>query len=224
MQTTRNIYLKMVIVFIILFVSISIQAKRYTINPFIKSALIPGWGQVSLNHPYGYGMMTSEVLLWSGYLYNKNEQDLKDNASYDYAIKYSHINPAHYSAQYYRDLTKYDSSGFSAGGYNAMIRQQAIQLYPSDPTAQQEYINANAYSEEMSWSWDSYQLRKKYSTMRKDLLELKDQAQLFTGLLIANHIISGVDMLRQRKHWGDNVHTSVQYYRNSPALFMNVDF
>lgn len=203
--------------------SITLQAKVFTVNPLLKSILIPGWGQLSQGHSYGYVMLTSETLFWSTYLYNKNEQDLKDRSSYEYALKFAHINPADYSAQYYRDLSKYNSSGFDAGGYNAMIRQTAIELFQYDPIAQQAYIDENKYTDEMSWGWDNDTLRKKYGTQRKEILDLKDQAQVFTGLLIANHIISGIDMLRQRKHW-NNVHPSIQYYRNTPVLHLNIEF
>jgi hypothetical protein len=212
---------KLLLLQVIMLCSVAIHAKAFLINPFFKSAIIPGWGQLSLGNSYGYTMLSGEILFWSGYLYNNNEQKLQNRASFDYALKYSHINPGNYSNQYFRDLSKFDSSGFSAGGYNAMVRQTAIELFQYDPVAQQAYIDENIYPDDMSW--ESYQLRKKYSGMRKDILELKDQAQIFTGLIIANHLISGIDMLRQRKHW-NNVHTSIQYYNNTPVLFMNVEF
>lgn len=214
---------KSAIIILFLLCSIAIQAKGLTINPFLKSALIPGWGQLSTGNNYGYGMLASEAMFWAAYLYNDNEQDLREKASYDYALKYSHINPGKYPAQYYRDLSKFDSSGFDAGGYNAMVRQTAIDMFPYDPDGQQAYIDENMYPDAMSWQWDSYQLRKKYSGKRKDILELKDQAQLFTGIIIANHIISGIDMLRQRKHW-NNVHPSLQYYDNTPVLNLLIEF
>lgn len=99
---------KLMLIILILLCSIVIQAKVFTINPFLKSALVPGWGQLSIGNNYGYAMLASEALFWSGYIYNNNEQKLKNKSSYDYAVKYSHINPGNYSAQYYRDLSKFD--------------------------------------------------------------------------------------------------------------------
>lgn len=219
----HQVHLKLSLIALIILGSLSLPAKIMTINPFLKSALIPGWGQLSLGSNYGYAMLTSETLFWSTYLYNKNEQTLKTNNSYDYALRFAHINPGKYSSEYYRDMTKFNSSGFDAGGFNAFVRQTAIELYQYDPVAQQAYIDENKYSDELNWAWDSTQHRAKYSGMRKDILELKDQAQIFTGLIIANHVISGIDMLRQRKKW-NNVHSSIQYYRKTPTLNVNIEF
>jgi len=201
----------------------SLSAKPFSVNPLLKSALVPGWGQVSIDRNYGYGMITSEVLLWSALFYHNTEQDLKDQESYEFALKFAHINPGSYSSQYYRDLAKYDTSGFEAGGYNAMVRQTAINLYPDNYAMQQAYIDEHAIPDEMAWTWDSYQLRKTYSTTRKEILELKDRAQLITGLIIANHVLSSIDMLRLKKHWG-TVQPSFSLYRDTPVLNLRVDF
>jgi hypothetical protein len=222
MQITKFFKLSLFIILLITIIPQSINAGILKPSPFLKSALVPGWGQLSIDKNYGYGMLTSEVLLWSTYFYNVNEQDLKHEASYEYALKFANVNPGKYSAQYYRDLTRYNSSGFEAGGYNAMVRQYAISAF-SDPASQQAYIDANAIPDEMSWQWESTDRRKKYSTMRKEILEMKDTAQVLTGVIIANHIISGIDMLRQKKHW-KNVNTSVGYLHNTPILNLEVKF
>ena len=198
-------------------------AKSFRINPLLKSALIPGWGQVSIDRNYGYAMMTTEVLFWSTLFYHNTEQKLKDKESYEFALKFAHINPDSYSSQYYRDLAKYNSSGLEAGGYNAMVRQTAINLYPDNYAMQQAYFDENSIPDEMAWSWDSYQLRKEFSTTRKEILELKDRAQLITGLLIANHVLSSIDMLRLKKHW-QNVHPSFTLYKDTPIFNLTVEF
>ncbi|MFO7660879.1 MAG: hypothetical protein R6V77_08195, partial [Candidatus Cloacimonadaceae bacterium] len=201
----------------------SLSAKPFRINPLLKSALVPGWGQVSLDRNYGYGMIASEVLLWSTLFYHNTEQELKDQESYEFALKFAHINPGSYSSQYYRDLAKYDTSGFEAGGYNALVRENAINLYPDNYALQQAYIDENAIPDEMAWTWDSYQQRKDYSSTRKEILELKDRAQLITGLIIANHVLSSIDMLRLKKDWG-TVQPSFSLYKDTPVLNLRVDF
>lgn len=223
MYISRTTVSLIILITFCLTIASGVSAKQLTISPLLKSAILPGWGQISIDRSYGYGMITSEVLFWSAYFYNINEQQLKDRQSYEYALKFAHINPGEYSDQYYRYLSKYDTSGFSAGGFNAMVRSTALSLYPDDLTAQQAYIEENAIPDAMAWQWDDFTLRRKYSTMRRDILELKDQAQIITGLLIANHIISSIDMLRLKKHW-KNVHPSFQFYRNTPVLNLQVDF
>jgi len=223
MTKPNKVFMISLIVMISLSFSITLSAKPFEISPVLKSAILPGWGQLSIDNSYGYAMLTGEVLFWSAYFYSTTEQNLKDQQSYEYALKFAHVNPGKYSEQYYRDLTKFDSSGYSAGGYNANVRQTAIDLYPYDLVLQQDYIDENAIPDEMAWQWDTYQQRKKYSSLRKDILELKDQAQVITGIIIANHIISSIDMLRLRKHW-KNVNPSIRYYRKTPILNFDIQF
>lgn len=223
MQNTKFQIATLIMIIIFFTLTIPLQARILTPSPFLKSALVPGWGQLSIDKNYGYGMLSGEVLLWSTLFYNNNEQDLRHESSYEYALKFAGVNPGKYSSQYYRDLAIYNSSGFEAGGYNAMVRQTAINLYPSQLDMQQQYIDANAIPDEMSWQWESSTRRKKYSTMRKEILEMKDTAQVITGIIIANHIISGIDMLRQKKHW-KNVNTSVGYLQKTPTINLEVNF
>ncbi len=204
--------------------SLNLQAGQYKFSPLLKSALLPGWGQLSLDRSYGYGMIAGEILFWSAYCYNLNEQDLKHRESYEYALQYAHVNPGNYPDQYYRDLAKFQSSGFEAGGYNSMVRTQALELFPGDPVQQQQYIDQNSIPDNMAWNWDSQQYRKNYSSIRNGILELRDRAQLITGIMIANHVLSTIDMLRLKKHWTNNIRTSFRYDNQTPTLMLQVDF
>lgn len=200
-----------------------LSSVRLTVNPFLKSVLVPGWGQLTQGNASGYAMLTAEAMFWSAKFYTDSEQTLRDRDSYEYALKYAHINPGKYSDQYYRDLTIYASSGYDAGGYNAMVRSKALEDYPYDPQLQQQYINENIYPNDLAWQWDSVQNKKKFSTKRKEILELQDQTKIITGLLIANHLVSGIDMLRQRKRW-HNATPSFGYYKDTPTLNLMLNF
>jgi len=223
MIKSPNLITKALLTILIASACLIIQAKVYTINPIAKSLLVPGWGQASQGHNYGYAMLTSEALIWSAYFYNSNEKSLKDRESYEYALKFAHIAPGHYSSDYYRTISKYSSSGFNAGGYNAMIRQSAIGEYPQDPIAQQAYIDQNKMPDNRSWEWDASNNRKNYSNMRKNILEIKDRAQIMTGLIIANHLISGIDMFRKSRVI-NTINPSIQYYNDTPILHFNIEF
>lgn len=200
-----------------------LTAKKFNPSPILKSALVPGWGQVSIDRPYGYAMLASEFFCWSAYYYSHNEQTLKARESYEYALEFAHINPGSYNSSYYNNLRKFNSSGFEAGGYNDFIRQEAIYRYPDDPVQQQAYIDENGIPDEMAWNWDNIQRREDYSIIRKEILELKDQAQIISGVLIANHLISSIDILRLKKHW-KHVKPSFSYYQRTPVLNLNIEF
>ncbi len=211
------------ITLIILCCIVTITAKEMTINPFVKSVLVPGWGQLSLDKSYGYAMLGSELALWSLLYYYTQEEKLRDRESYEYALNFAHIRPGEYSDQYFRDLAKFNSSSFDTGGYNAEIRNIAISLYPGDPLLQQQYIEQHIYSENMSWNWDSQQHRRKFSSKRHDMLELQDKAKVMTGIIIANHIISAIDILRQKSRW-NNVTPYLDYSKKTVQLKVNITF
>lgn len=182
-----------IISIVLLTLTLSAQSKGLE---FLKSLAVPGLSQVINGRAYGYGMMAAEVGIISGMFYINNERNLKARESYEFAIKNAHINPGTYSDQYFRNLSRFNSSGFEAGGYNARIRQTAMDLYPNDPVAQQQYIDTNAYGDDMAWNWDSPTLRGEYSKIRIKTQDLRDYGKIAVGVLILNHLVSGIDVLR----------------------------
>jgi len=219
-----NTQLKVSTVLLLLLIIILPQsAKAFDINPAIKSAIIPGWGQISIDRNYGFAMMSGEVLLWSSYFYSVREQKLQDRQSYEYALKYAHVNPGDYSKDYMSNLGKYNSSGFEAGGYNDWVRKMALYYYTGNPEAIQQYIDEHSIKEDEAWAWDSSANRVKYKSMRYNIHELKNTAQVISGLVIANHLLSTIDILRLRNRW-KNVRPSIQYNRNTTTLNLNLDF
>ena len=104
---------------------------------------------------------------------------------------------------------------------------QAITAYPGDPTQQQEYINNNAISDDYSWKWDSNNNRYKYNDLRKDYYYNQDYVTIFTGVIIANHIFSLVDMLiRYRSQSSNDNFTLYSTVKNdlTPMLNLNIKF
>ncbi len=163
---------------------------------FLKSLLIPGWGQITSDRQYGYAMLTGEALVWISLYYFDREADIKHRESYEYALNFAHIQPGTYGNDYFSHLGRYQSSGFEAGGFNAMIREKAMELFPHDPIAQQQYIDANIYDEGLSWNWDSVNKRRNYNSIRIQIRNNRSYVKVFTGVLIFNHLVSAVDILR----------------------------
>ena len=210
----------MLILALILAASLSAQSKG---SLFLRSALIPGWGQIRSGNDYGYAMLASEVATVSSIFYFNNEIKIKNREAYEYALKFADINPGNYSAEYQQHLSRYQSSGFEAGGYNAMIREMAINLFPDQADLQQQYIDANIYSDEMAWSWMSQDHRLNYGNIRGDKSKLEDYAKIASGVLILNHLVSAIDILRldaSRKRRS----VSVGYWQNSPTLNLSITF
>jgi hypothetical protein len=166
----------------------------------LKSAIVPGWGQLSINNQRGYVFMANEIILFSGLYYFNEESDLKLHKAYDMALHYAHIQPGSYSDTYLINLGKYASNGFDALGYNANILIQAQDLYPDNLQAQQDYINHNMIPDSQGWNWDSNETRQQYRKARKESLDLQDYAKVVTGMVIANHLINIIDIARTTAH------------------------
>ena len=132
--------------------------------------------------------------------YFEEESDLSKRHAYEYALRYAHINQCDMDKKYMKDLSKYDSWGYEAGGYNESVRRAAINLYPGLPQEQADYIREHAYTEEEAWTWDSLDKRNQYSKHYKGIQRNKDYAQAMVGAIILNHLVSGFNsMLSARK-------------------------
>jgi len=167
---------------------------------FLLSLAVPGLSQIRSGRDYGYAMLAAEATIAGTMYYLSNESDLLMDESFSYALKFAHLNPGDYDTEFLKNLGKFNSSGFDADGYNASVRRTAINLYPYDPEAQQSYIDEHSYQEDKSWQWDSAKERAKYNKMRNDALDMESYGKLAVGVMLLNHLVSSIDVLRYSKH------------------------
>lgn len=179
---------KTVLALLALFMLGSLQAKSSPKAAFLKSALLPGWGQMESGSKSGLIFITSEVLLWSTKFYYDKEADLKETASHKFAIKYAGVDPeGSFDENYYYLLTRYNSSGFESGGYNSFVYLSAQST--EDP---ENYLENNMIPEEQSWYWESKDRKHSYSILRKRIIQYGDYSQTMVGVIIANHLVSAI--------------------------------
>ncbi len=162
----------------------------------LRSFAVPGLSQVIDSRDYGYAMMASEAVIIGSMYFMTNESKVLQRDSYEYAIKFAHLNPGSYNSDFYNNLAKYESSGYNAGGYNAWVRKTAMEQFPYDPVLQQEYIDTYSYGDDQFWAWDASYHRSEYNKLRNRSQDFKDYALVATGVLILNHLVSGIDVLR----------------------------
>ncbi len=160
---------------------------------FLKSIIIPGWGEVSNGDKTGYIHFAAEILLFSTKYYYQNQADVYNTNAEDCALKYSGIESMNITNQHKVDLGKYDSSGYGPNGYNAYILQSMHYDYP-DLTEQEQidFLAEHTYSDELGWDWDSGAHRAKYRVYRKKNMDFKDKAKVMTSAIIMNHLASGI--------------------------------
>ncbi len=191
----RSTFSKAILIIVMLLMTVQIFAQHKPGLMFLQSMLVPGMGELWQGSSSGYVFIASEILLWSSMFYFQEESHLSKRHAYECALEYAHIQPRDYDNDYYHHLSKYDSSGYDAGGYNENIRRIAINLYPGDAELQAAYIEANAYSDDYSWDWDSSERRSDYTKHYKDIQNNKDYAQAMIGGIVLNHIVSGLNSL-----------------------------
>lgn len=200
--------------------TLSAQSKGKMV---LQSLLLPGLGQIQSGHSHGYYMLAAEVSILASLFYFDKESDLKFKEAYEYALKYANVNPGSYSDEYFSHLSRYNSSGYEAGGYNSLVLDKAMQLYPNQPDLQQQYLAANVYSDEMAWKWENASNRRAYGNIRGDMNSYKDYAKIMTGVLILNHLVSVVDVLRlDSESKRASFHVGIE--KKSPTLFVNLSF
>jgi hypothetical protein len=216
-------FLKYLVPIVLILALSSVLAAESRGVRFLQSAAVPGLSQIREGRGYGCAMLGAEVGIISTMLFLNEEENLKAQEYYEYALKFAHIAPGEYEDQYYRDLSRYNSSGYEAGGYNATVREKAISLYPDDPVQQQAYIDANIYTDEYAWNWDSVDNRGAYSKIRIQTKSLRDYGMLAVGVLIVNHLVSSIDVLRYTSQ-----EAKAQVYLDikdrSPMLMVNVQW
>ena len=196
MNTVSKTKVVIILIFLIIF-STLFAGENTGRKYFFRSLLLPGWGELSQKNSSGSIFLTSELLFLSSRYYFLEEAYLKDKASFNYAVKFAHIDPnTDHSNEYFFHLKKYDSSGYETGGYNAYIVELAKNLYPEDMEAQTAYINANVYSDEYFWQWDDDNKQHEYAILRKRIIQYNDYAKTLIGAILANHLISAINSLR----------------------------
>jgi len=198
-----------------------INRKKY----MLRSAIVPGWGELSANNKTGFIFLASELALLSSRFFFIEESKLKEKASFNYAVKFAHIDPnMDITDEYYYHMSRYMSSGFDTGGYNSRIVEIAKAKYPDDLQAQTEYIEENSYPESEYWEWENKNDKKEYSILRKRITQYGDYAKAITGAVIANHIISTLNAFRISSHL-KNLNAQVEFdIEMNPILTLQYRF
>lgn len=190
---------KYIVLSFILTIIFSLYGNNYSFSP-LKSAILPGWGQISTGNKAGYAHLGLELAFISSLIYFSNEADIKNEQSINYAIEFAHIKSKNNSDAYFKMIGRYNSSYFEAGGYNQEVLNSAIAMYPGDPVAQQSYIEENSIPEEQNWRWDDKNNRYRYNDLRQKYFLNQDYAKIATGIIVANHMFSFFDMLIRYKN------------------------
>ncbi len=188
-------------------------------HAFIKSAIIPGWGEISSGSNAGYVFLGVELLLWGSRFYFGDQVDLHEKDAYMFALQNAGLKPGDYEAVFMQRISRYNSSGFDPGGYNEHILRRAQNLYPDDQVAQNQYILENAIlDDDLAWNWGSRDQRRRYSIKLKNADHNRDYIKFVTGAIVANHIISAINSFRIANRIRSDLNLELGLDLSQPAM------
>ena len=184
----------------------------------VHSLLIPGSYQINKGLKRGYLYLAVEGVFLSYYFYTRREME-ETRASY---IEFARENAA---GVVIRDgeilslLEKYRS--FS--DYYEMLYREARQIYPDDPSRQDEYVKENLKTT-LKWQWKSQDAWYTFQDRRRFYRELSNRTVILMGFLLTNHLASLVDGVITNRILKNKVKVKTAFIPYKAQVALSVNF
>ena len=176
-QKTKHLFL-----ILILFsgLALSQEKEKWELDPVIQSALLPGWGQKSLNYQNRgrfYSYMESGLLLTI--LGTTTYSNILKKNYIAFASEHAAVSSSGKDHKYWVDIGNYDA----VRDYNDehLRNREVSDLYPED--------------KRWSWDWDGNDNRNEFERQRILSDQMKLAATFGIGATILNHMVSAIDAL-----------------------------
>jgi len=157
------------------------MAKPSKAKAFFLSLAVPGMGEYYAgSKKMGTIFLCTEIALWAGYFAFQIYGDWKEQDFKQYAMAHAGVQAKGKNHQYFVNIENFDN----IRAYNeAKLQQRDTEaVYPEN--------------DEFSWQWDQTKNRLKYEQMRVSSDQAYSRAVLMIGVIVVNHIVSGIDAIR----------------------------
>ena len=159
-----------------------------TLDPVLKSAILPGWGQSELGQEkkkkvFTIFEFTALAACLSSYGFSKHIQHNYKT----FAANHANVQSFENDRQFWVDIGNYINS----------------ESHDSEHLRWRE--NDKLYRNNSLWSWDSHDNMKKFEKLRIKSDSLNRQGKFIAGAILINHIISSIDALYIKKIKQQNV-------------------
>ncbi len=173
------------------------EKEKKKLDPVIQSALVPGWGQKSLQYPKRgriYTYVESGLLLTI--LGTTTYSNILKKNYIAFASQHAAVSSSGKDHKYWVDIGNFDS----VKDYNAehLRNREVDDLYPEDL--------------QWSWDWDLDENRNEFENTRILSDQMKLAASFGMGAVVLNHMVSAIDAL-YLKRMSKNKKLSVQPWR-----------
>lgn len=181
---------------------------------FLRSFLIPGWGQYSVQRtwtPRATLHLGSELGLWVGLISTSRRARYYVDAYERQAATQASAQLDGKSRTYLLNVANYESSAAYVSALR-LARQWAV---------------ADVYSKpEYYWAWGSTTERKSYATLRDKADQMSRQRGMLIALIAGNHLWSAINAVRttKRKSSAAQVHFGTDAISQKPVLRAEIRF
>ena len=154
------------------------KGQDYHFSPVIKSILIPGWGEKSLQNVKRARIFSNiELSLWTACI-----------GSYTFS---------------YHQMLKYESFAAEHAGVNAIGKNHKYWVDIGNYINLDDHNNEHLrwrhldelYNESNKWSWDTRSNMEKFELMRIRSDYFAKAGEYIIGTIVLNHIVSAIDAL-----------------------------
>ena len=171
---------KKTVIIISIFFAIAFGQNSNGLSPIVKSFLLPGWGEYTLEKPNrGRIFILSETALWTSFagalIVSNNYTDLFQA----YAADYAGVETSGKDRQFWVDVGNYES----LNGHN----EEHLRF--------RDYDAIYPMNSEWHWEWTSEEKRLQYRDYRVASDTWNLGAKFIAGSIVINHIVSAIDAL-----------------------------
>ena len=180
-------------IFFLIILSIVPLAALPKLSYSAASAILPGTGELALGKTTrGAIMLSTDILVWSSFFALEKEKDNLTDTYKQYAVVYAGARSG-MPESYYQNLQNYISSD-DFNRYEELFARNYYLIYSYNPEGYEEYILANTYSDEESWSWQNQTYQDHYKKLRRRTQKAKIYQNLSIGALVLNRVVSVIDV------------------------------
>ncbi|MBC8345905.1 MAG: hypothetical protein ISR82_01045 [Candidatus Marinimicrobia bacterium] len=156
-------------------------------NPVIQSALIPGWGQKSLQYPKRSRLFTYvESGLLISILGTTTYSNILKKNYIAFAVEHAAVSSSGKSHKYWVDIGNFSS----------------IEDYNDEHLRNREMDDIYEANLRWSWDWDKDSNRNSFEKKRILSDQMKQVATFGVGAIVLNHMVSAIDALYLKRIGG----------------------
>lgn len=186
----------------------------------LRSALLPGWGQMHLGHSTrGIVFISLDALTWAGVGLSYLEGTFKKDDYSWLAISEAGISASGRSSDFLDDISDYSSSI----EYNDYIHRLSRYYYPDDPDAQRAYYESHARFGEDGWCWSSDAAMNQFADRLRESRQWFRRSIYIAAFALVNRVVSVIDasLLDERQ---PGVYTSLSFpeYRDFSSVRFSI--